>query len=178
MPLMLLPGILGKFMMVIPLVVSIALVISLIEAFWMLPSHVLGSGVTMDHVGRTQRFRTRLNRGIRHTYTRLLIRGMRRPIVTLAISGIALGGAVGLLASGQIRADFFASDPIRVFYVNIETESGTQLERTLDLALAVEQVVRSNLQTMRREELSPTLVSNSRKRSRCEEAIGGRCWLA
>ena len=72
MPLMLLPGILGKFMMVIPLVVSIALLISLIEAFWMLPSHVLGSSVTMDHVGRTQRFRTRLNRGIRHTYTRLL----------------------------------------------------------------------------------------------------------
>ena len=106
MPLMLLPGILGKFMMVIPLVVSIALVISLIEAFWMLPSHVLGSGVTMDHVSRMQRFRTRLNRGIRHTYIRLLIRGMRRPIMTLAISGIALGGAVGLLASGQIRADF------------------------------------------------------------------------
>ena len=72
---------------------------------------------------------------------------MRRPILTLAISGIALSGAVGLLTSGKIRADFFASDPIRVFYVNVETESGTQLERTLDLALAVEQVVRSNLRT-------------------------------
>ena len=147
MPLMLLPGILGKFMMVIPLVVSIALLISLIEAFWMLPSHVLGSGVTLDRVGRMQRFRTRLNRGIRHIYIHLLIRAMRRPILTLAISGIALSGAVGLLTSGKIRADFFASDPIRVFYVNVETEAGTQLERTLDLALAVEQVVRSNLRT-------------------------------
>ena len=147
MPLMLLPGILGKFMMVIPLVVSIALLISLVEAFWMLPSHVLGSGVTMDRVGRIQRFRTRLNRGIRHIYIHLLVRAMRRPIVTLAISGIALSGAVGLLTSGKIRADFFASDPIRVFYVNVETESGTQLERTLDLALEVEQVVRSNLRT-------------------------------
>ena len=37
LPLMLLPGILGQFMMVIPLVVTIALAISLIEAFWMLP---------------------------------------------------------------------------------------------------------------------------------------------
>ena len=147
MPLMLLPGILGKFMMVIPLVVSIALLISLVEAFWMLPSHVIGSGVTMDRVGRIQRFRTRLNRGIRHIYIHLLVRAMRRPIVTLAISGIALSGAVGLLTSGKIRADFFASDPIRVFYVNVETESGTQLERTLDLALEVEQVVRSNLRT-------------------------------
>ena len=145
MPLMLLPGILGKFMMVIPLVVSVALLISLIEAFWMLPSHVLGSGMKLDHGGKMQQFRTRLNRGIRHLYTHLLVRALRRPITTLAISVFALIGAVGLLVSGQIRADFFASDPIRVFYVNVETEPGTKLERTLDLTLEIERVVRANL---------------------------------
>lgn len=145
MPLMLLPGILGKFMMVIPLVVSVALLISLVEAFWMLPSHVLGSGMKLDHGGKMQQFRTRLNRGIRHLYTHLLVRALRRPITTLAISVFALIGAVGLLVSGQIRADFFASDPIRVFYVNVETEPGTKLERTLDLTLEIERVVRANL---------------------------------
>ncbi len=145
MPLMLLPGILGKFMMVIPLVVSIALIISLVEAFWMLPGHVLGAGMRLNHRGRMHRFRTRLNRGIRRVYTRLLIRALRRPIVTLLISISALIGAVGLLASGQIRADFFASDPIRVFYVNVETEPGTKLERTLDLTLAIERVVAAKL---------------------------------
>jgi multidrug efflux pump subunit AcrB len=145
MPLMLLPGILGKFMMVIPLVVSVALLISLVEAFWMLPSHVLGSGMKLDHGGKMQQFRTRLNRGIRHLYTHLLIRALRRPIATLAISVGALIGAVGLLASGQIRADFFASDPIRVFYVNVETEPGAKLERTLDLTLEIEKAVRANL---------------------------------
>ena len=145
MPLMLLPGILGKFMMVIPLVVSIALLISLVEAFWMLPSHVLGSGMKLNHGGAMQRFRTRLNRGIRHTYTHLLVRALRHPIATLGICVLALGGAVGLLASGQIRADFFASDPIRVFYVNIETEPGTKLERTLSLTLDIEKTVRANL---------------------------------
>ena len=76
---------------------------------------------------------------------RLLIRALRRPFTTLAISVCALFGAVGLLASGQIRADFFASDPIRVFYVNIETEPGTRLERTLNLTLEIEKVVRANL---------------------------------
>ena len=145
LPLMLLPGILGKFMMVIPLVVSVALLISLVEAFWMLPGHVLGAGMKLDRDGKTQQFRTRLNRGIRHLYMRLLIRALRRPIITLAISVCALFGAVGLLASGQIRADFFASDPIRVFYVNIETEPGTRLERTLNLTLEIEKVVRANL---------------------------------
>ena len=145
MPLMLLPGILGKFMMVIPLVVSVALLISLVEAFWMLPSHVLGTGMKLNHDGRMQQFRTRLNRGIRHVYTRLLIRALRRPITTLAISMFALIGALGLLASGQIRADFFASDPIRVFYVNVETEPGTRLEQTLNLTVEIEQVVRTSL---------------------------------
>jgi len=145
MPLMLLPGILGKFMMVIPLVVSVALLISLVEAFWMLPSHVLGTGMKLNHDGRMQQFRTRLNRGIRHVYTRLLIRALRRPITTLAISMFALIGALGLLASGQIRADFFASDPIRVFYVNVETEPGTRLEQTLNLTVEIEQVVRASL---------------------------------
>jgi len=41
LPLMLLPGILGDFMRVIPMVVSIALAVSLLEAFWMLPAHVI-----------------------------------------------------------------------------------------------------------------------------------------
>ncbi|MEN8176855.1 MAG: efflux RND transporter permease subunit, partial [Pseudomonadota bacterium] len=39
-PLMLLPGILGDFMGVVPMVVVTALLISLVEAFWMLPAHV------------------------------------------------------------------------------------------------------------------------------------------
>lgn len=43
LPLMLLPGILGAFMFVIPFVVTLGLAISLIEAFWILPAHVIGS---------------------------------------------------------------------------------------------------------------------------------------
>ena len=146
MPLMLLPGILGKFMMVIPLVVSVALLISLVEAFWMLPGHVLGTGMTLNQDGRMQQFRTRFNRGIRHLYTHALIRALRRPILTLSIAVGAFLGALGLLASGQIRADFFAADPIRVFYVNLDAEPGTTLERTLEMAVQAEQVVRAHLE--------------------------------
>ena len=146
MPLMLLPGILGKFMMVIPLVVSVALLISLVEAFWMLPGHVLGTGMTLNQDGRMQQFRTRFNRGIRHIYTHALIRALRRPILTLSIAVGAFLGALGLLASGQIRADFFAADPIRVFYVNLDAEPGTRLERTLEMAVQAEQLVRAHLE--------------------------------
>src|SRR5690606_29891174 len=37
LPLMLLPGIVGQFMQVVPFVVTIALLVSLVEAYWMLP---------------------------------------------------------------------------------------------------------------------------------------------
>ena len=69
------------------------------------------------------------NRGIQHTYIRLLIRAMKVIDWGWQFLGSRWVLAVGLLAVvkfGQI----FASDPIRVFYVNIETESGTLLERT------------------------------------------------
>jgi multidrug efflux pump subunit AcrB len=60
LPLMLLPGILGDYMRVIPMVVSIALAISLVEAFWMLPAHVIGARVSFDNPSRLHRLRTRL----------------------------------------------------------------------------------------------------------------------
>ncbi len=41
LPLMLLPGIVGKFMIVIPFVVTLALSISLLEAYWMMPAHMI-----------------------------------------------------------------------------------------------------------------------------------------
>lgn len=41
LPLMLLPGIVGKFMFVVPFVVTVALLVSLVEAYWILPVHVM-----------------------------------------------------------------------------------------------------------------------------------------
>jgi Cation/multidrug efflux pump len=102
--------------------------------------------MTLNQDGRMQQFRTRFNRGIRHIYTHALIRALRRPILTLSIAVGAFLGALGLLASGQIRADFFAADPIRVFYVNLDAEPGTRLERTLEMAVQAEQLVRAHLE--------------------------------
>ncbi|MEZ5583799.1 MAG: efflux RND transporter permease subunit [Candidatus Competibacteraceae bacterium] len=53
LPLMLLPGIVGKFMFVIPFVVTVGLAVSLIEAFWMLPAHVSALGSQAIRRSRT-----------------------------------------------------------------------------------------------------------------------------
>ena len=131
LPLMLLPGILGKFMFVIPFVVSLALVVSLIEAFWMLPAHVLAVRPPPAEPGRVQRWRTRFTRRLRSAYSRWLIEVFRRPKLALTLMGLLFAGAVGALASGAIKVQFFAFDPLRVFYVNVDMPPGTPIETTL-----------------------------------------------
>jgi len=144
LPLMLLPGILGKFMLVIPLVVTTALAISLVEAFWMLPSHVMAANVSFDRPSRIHRYRVSALHLIRVKYTRLLIRVLRYPKTALGAVLLMIVGAMAALANDMIEFDFFASDPLRLFYVNVEMPTGTPLTDTLTKVLEVERKVRAH----------------------------------
>jgi multidrug efflux pump subunit AcrB len=106
LPLMLLPGILGKFMMVIPLVVTIALTISLIEAYWMLPAHIMAADVSFTKTSRIHRLRTRMLHRLRLSYSKLLIRVLRWPKTSLSAVLLMMIVAFGALAAGAIRFDF------------------------------------------------------------------------
>lgn len=145
LPLMLLPGILGDFMRVIPMVVTIALAISLIEAFWMLPVHVSVARVRFDNPGRMQRFRVRMTHKIQITYVRILIKAMRRPVITFSLIGTLFISSMGALGAGLIKVDFFAADPLRLFYVNLEMAPQTPLSSTLDKVKEMEQLIRKHL---------------------------------
>jgi multidrug efflux pump subunit AcrB len=157
LPLMLLPGILGKFMRVIPMVVSIALMVSLIEAFWMLPAHIMGAKVNFSRPSRIHGLRVRFTHRIQIIYMRLLIRAMRRPGLSLvAATGMFLL-AISAVSAGMIRMDFFANDPLRLFYVNLEMPPETPLETTLAKVREVELQVRRHV----REDEVRTIVGYS-----------------
>jgi len=130
LPLVLLPGILGDFMRVIPLVVSIALLVSLFEAYWILPAHVLAMKVHFTRAGKLHERRTAVTHRARVGYTRLLLKSLRHPVLTLILLLLIMALAAGALLSGQIRFNFFESDPIRLFYVNVEMPQGASLEDT------------------------------------------------
>ena len=197
LPLMLLPGILGKFMFVIPLVVTTALALSLVEAYWMLPSHTMDWGRpktatrwrinsiadvlklpprianwllklpirTGDYIDALcNPFRQRVLRWLRRRYTRQLIKILRHPCLTLlsilliavCLMGLAIKAKTiaGFLpeplsekvAALEIKVDFFASDPIRLYYVNVQMPVGTPLADTLKTVTAIEQKVRQYIQ--------------------------------
>ena len=130
LPLMLLPGVLGEFMRVIPIIVTLALAISLIEAYWMLPAHVIATGVNFNKPSLTQLRREAFTHWIRLNYVKLLLKALRRPILSISLIIIVFAVAIYTLASGQIRFNFFEADAIRLFYVNIEMPGGTTLNET------------------------------------------------
>lgn len=145
LPLMLLPGILGKFMLVIPLVVTLALAISLIEAYWMLPGHILAANVNFNNPSKIDKVRQKMIHLLKIKYALLLIKVMRFPerafLSLLALFILAFS----LLASGAIKMDFFAADTMRIFYINVEMPTTSSLQETLEKTVQVEQVVRANL---------------------------------
>lgn len=144
LPLMLLPGIVGKFMFIIPFVVTLALAISLIEAFWMMPVHISAIGVQFQSDKTT--WHDRFNTRIRIGYGKALAYVLRRPKRFALVALLSVVGAAGLIGSGIVRVQFFAFDPIRVIYVNVDMPSSASLDDTLKATQAVEKEVLKRLQ--------------------------------
>ena len=146
LPLMLLPGILGDFMFVIPFVVTIALAISLLEAYWMLPVHVSAAKVNFNKPSKAHQYRVRFTRWVRIKYSLLLIKVLRRPGRSLVGVMLVLSAAAGVFFSDMVRVQFFAFDPIRLYYVNVTMPPGTPLEQTMAKLTEVEAKVKKHLQ--------------------------------
>lgn len=145
LPLMLLPGILGKFMLVIPLVVTLALAISLIEAYWMLPGHLLAAKVNYLKPSKFDLKRQRVLHHLRVKYGKTLLKIMRHPKKTMAAVLLLITAAFGALAGGVIRMDFFAADNIRLFYINVDMPPSSSLDNTVAKVLEVEQIAQQSL---------------------------------
>ncbi|MCG6875809.1 MAG: efflux RND transporter permease subunit [Betaproteobacteria bacterium] len=145
LPLMLLPGIVGKFMFVIPFVVTLALLISLVEAYWMIPTHVVALRPDFSRMSRIQLWRARLTHAVRVRYSLALVYVMRRPVRFASVAVLAVAAAGAAVATGVVRIQFFAFDPLRIFYVNIDMPAGAPIEATLERLEALEPVVKKHL---------------------------------
>ena len=147
LPLIFMPGVIGDFMRIVPLVVSIALVISVLEAFWMLPSHALVLYTGPRRRSGISKIRSRLTAAARRSYAVLLMKVLRRPKASGAAAIGILLLAVGSLGLGVVKVDFFAADYYRLFYVNVNMPIGTSLEKTSEIVGEMEKALRVNLST-------------------------------
>jgi multidrug efflux pump subunit AcrB len=145
LPLMLMSGIMGQFLKVVPMVVTIALLISLLEAYWMLPAHVIASRANFSRDSELHNRRRRATHLLQLRFVRVLIRVMRYPKTALLVMVFAFMFSIVALAAGMVKFDFFANDPLRKFYINVEMPPGTTLEQTLQTTLEIEALARAEV---------------------------------
>lgn len=125
LPLALLPGLIGRFMRVIPIVVSLTIVASILECFLILPSHIAEWGKVVHSPARDRLMVQLLN-----PYSKLLKWALRRRYLILLLVVLTIAGSIALVASGIIPVDLFSSDEMPMFFVGVTLPSGTSLEET------------------------------------------------
>jgi multidrug efflux pump subunit AcrB len=125
MPLLFLPGWFGKIWAVIPLMVSIAFTLSLLEALFILPAHLRHGGGGRDNRRRWA------NMGMRWLvlkfYKPTLETCLRYRYPTLAFGSVAVLLTVGLLQGGRVATEFFPEIESDRAEVNVTMPPGSSL---------------------------------------------------
>jgi multidrug efflux pump subunit AcrB len=122
LPLMILPGTLGRFLRVIPLTVSIALLASTLEAIVFLPVHFAEwSGRARKQLG------IRFDR-IKAGYSKVIVRAYRRRYLLIAVMFVVMIGSFALVTT--LQQDLFSSEDFTLFYIDIELPSGSPKSKT------------------------------------------------
>jgi multidrug efflux pump subunit AcrB len=125
LPLILLTGIMGKFMRIIPLVFSLALIASMFEAFLLLPSHYADWTLkSKEHKKGDRKFFIRL----RKRYRRLLIKVLRRRYIVIAVLVIVLFSSFAVIP--LVGVELFGEEDFDQFTVLIKFPEGTSLAET------------------------------------------------
>ncbi len=123
LPLAFLPGIIGRFLRVVPITVAIALIASTFEASVFLPSHFA------DWPGKSRegRIAARFER-VKDSFRGFLTLVYRRRALTVFVMLLVMIGSFSLV--GFIGQDLFAAEDASQFFIDIEMPPGTPIHRT------------------------------------------------
>lgn len=144
MPLALIQGTFGDLLEALPLVVSIALGVSLIEALFILPSHMGHSLIKIDRqkasgkLGRLQRLEYRFDawrdalftRGLIPAYGWVIERCLRARWLTVTCAVAMVIASSALFVSGRLSFVFFDSNDAETINGNLVMPIGTPVEET------------------------------------------------
>ena len=125
LPLILLTGIMGKFMRIVPLVFSLALLASLFEAFFLLPSHYADWTLkAKEHKKGDRKFFIRLKKA----YRKLLFKVLRKRYYVIAGLVIILILSFGVIP--LVGVEMFGEEDFDQFKVLLKLPVETSLDET------------------------------------------------
>ncbi len=156
LPLALIEGRLGDMLQWLPVVVGIALGVSLLEALFILPSHV-GHSLRRHDVrerrragGWFERFEDRFDRArdrlIQHTiipaYVHFLGRAMRARYLTLSVFIAVFIISIGMVAGGRLQFIFVENQDAEIINGTLRMAVGTPVEKTDEVVRLLEDAAR------------------------------------
>jgi len=134
LPLMLMEGVIGEFLKVVPIVVTLALLASLFEAFFILPSHI---AEWSRRIPRKREGYVKFEK-LRRRYISYLARFLRRRYLVLGITVLLIVISIPLV--GVVGIDMFASEEIPRVFVFIDLPEGTKIELTDEVIKSAEEI--------------------------------------
>ncbi len=161
-PLVFIPGVLGKIMRLIPIVVIAVLAISLVESFFVLPAHLAHESKPDSLWGRTvapffnwlfgpldwvqRHVSAALDSFIERIYRPLLnlLLVWRYAVVAFGVASLMVCGA--LVKSGVVPFSFFPAIEGDIVTANVRLPYGTPVERTTEVAEQLQQAATKTLE--------------------------------
>ncbi|MEZ8915590.1 efflux RND transporter permease subunit [Vibrio lentus] len=135
-PMMFIPGTMGKAVAVIPITVIAALVFSFIECTLTLPAHLSSAKESNSKTQEKDRFEWISNR-----YSSLLNQALnyKKSVIALAIVGFAVSGYL----VSSLKVDIFPTEAGKYIEVYTEVKAGTPLSKVRDAHQSIEQAIES-----------------------------------
>jgi multidrug efflux pump subunit AcrB len=138
LPMFLIGGVMGRFVFVIPLTITLALSMSLLESFTMLPAHIMPGLRSSKKRPCCRTWFSPIKEGFKRLSSKLLT--LRYLWVVLAVM-VLLGSLV--YARTSLRFLFSGTQGANSFTVNIELPKGTSLQATADKMREIEALIES-----------------------------------
>lgn len=173
LPLMMMSGVMGRFFAIIPKVIIVALVASLIEAFFILPSHLADFGKVVraeDGGGERRRAETaieRIGRRFMAGYERTLRGALRHRHKTI-LAAYALAIGLAALAAATKEVVLFNDQDVDMLDVRVHMPTDASREQTEQVVQEVEQ----RLLAMGNEDLEATVAARGVTRNAMGVAFG------
>jgi len=139
-PLLFVPGMMGKFMIHIPIIVILVLALSLVESLLILPAHLAHNkggfrGGLLGMVSKAQAwFSDRVDAFIRSVYVPTVRPFLKYRYATLGFGFAVLMVAFGTVKGGILKRTFLPRIESDVVSVSIEMPVGTPVNRTEEVA--------------------------------------------
>lgn len=143
LPLTMVGGLTGKFMVTIPYVVTIALLVSLFEALCILPSHMAEFVTANDNGDNSKSWREAWIDPLRGLTVKLGSFALRYRYVFVVLILITL--PVMLYAATLFPVKFFHMKDIKMFRINMRAPTGSSLDYTADMVKDAEKVLVQSL---------------------------------